>query len=248
MFAFAIWDATGNRLFIARDRVGKKPLNYAMTDSGLAFCSEIHPLSRHPEVSRALDREALELYLQLQYIPAPWTIYRSIRKLPPAHFGLFDRNGLQMQQYWEVDYAKKCELAEENALDALEEKLTEAVRLRMIADVPLGALLSGGVDSSLVVALMARVSGTPVRTYSMGFREKAFSELQFAEQAAKLCGTDHHPSVLEADVEAILPLIARHYGEPYADSAAVPSFYVCRNARRHVTVAMNCWAAIQGTG
>jgi asparagine synthase (glutamine-hydrolysing) len=238
MFAFAIWDATGNRLFIARDRVGKKPLNYAMTDGGLAFCSEIHPLSRHPEVSRALDREALELYLQLQYIPAPWTIYRSIRKLPPAHFGLFDRNGLQMQQYWEVDYAKKCELAEEDALDALEEKLTEAVRLRMIADVPLGALLSGGVDSSLVVALMARVSGTPVRTYSMGFREEAFSELRFAEQAAKFCGTDHHPSVLEADVETILPLIARHYGEPYADSSAVPSVYVCRNARRHVTVAM----------
>jgi asparagine synthase (glutamine-hydrolysing) len=133
-----------------------------------------------------LDREALELYLQLQYIPAAWSIYRSIRKLPPAHFGLCDRNGLQMQQHWEVDYAKKCELSEENALDALEEKLIEAVRLRMIADVPLGALLSSGVDGSLVVALIARVSGTPVRTYSMG-REEAFSELQFAEQAAKLC-------------------------------------------------------------
>jgi asparagine synthase (glutamine-hydrolysing) len=238
MFAFAIWDATGNRLFIARDRVGKKPLNYALTAGGLAFCSEIHPLSRHPAVSRTLDREALELYLQLQYIPAPWTIYGGIRKLPPAHFGLFDRNGLQLRRYWEVDFANKCKLSEQDALDALEEKLTEAVRLRMIADVPLGALLSGGVDSSVVVALMARLSGTPVRTYSIGFREEAFSELQFAEQAAKLCGTDHHPAVLEADVEAILPPIARHYGEPYADSSALPSFYVCRNARRHVTVAM----------
>jgi asparagine synthase (glutamine-hydrolysing) len=238
MFALAIWDAAGNRLFLARDRVGKKPLNYAQTQDGLAFCSEIHPLSLHPDVARTEDPEALELYLQLQYIPAPWTIYRSIRKLPPAHYGIFDRTGLRLHQYWEVDYTKKSELSEENALDALEEKLTEAVRLRMIADVPLGALLSCGVDSSLVVAIMAKASGAPVRTYSMGFRDEAFNELKFAQQAARLCGTDHHPAVLESDVESMLPLIARHYGEPYADSSALPSFTVSRNAREHVTVAM----------
>jgi asparagine synthase (glutamine-hydrolysing) len=238
MFAFALWDASGHRLFIARDRAGKKPLNYAMTGGGLVFCSEIHPLSRHREVSKTEDPEALELYLQLQYVPAPWTIYRGIRKLPPAHFAIFDRTGLKLHQYWEVDYTKKCRISEPDALDALEEKLTEAVRLRMIADVPLGALLSGGVDSSLVVALMAKISSAPVRTFSMGFREEAFSELPFAEQAAKLCGTDHHPAVLESDVESLLPLIARHYGEPYADSSALPSFMVSRNARQQVTVAM----------
>jgi asparagine synthase (glutamine-hydrolysing) len=238
MFALGIWDAAGDRLFIARDRVGKKPLNYALTEGGLVFCSEIYPLSLHPKVARTEDPEALELYMQLQYIPAPWTIYRGIRKLPPAHFGIFDRTGLKLHQYWEVDYTKKSDLSEQNALDALDEKLTEAVRLRMIADVPLGALLSGGVDSSLVVALMAKVSKAPVRTFSMGFREEAFSELKFAEQAAKLCRTDHHPAVLESDVESLLPLIARHYGEPYADSSALPSFMVSRNARQQVTVAM----------
>ena len=239
MFAFAIWDERQNRLFLARDRVGKKPLNYVQTDAGLVFCSELDPLARHPAVSREIDMESLELFLQLQYIPAPWTIYKQIRKLPPAHWVVFDRNGLSIECYWNVDYTKKRRLTEEEALDGLEEKLTEAVRLRMIADVPLGALLSGGVDSSVVVALMAKLSGEPVRTYSIGFREEAFNELPFAQQAADICGTSHCPEIVSGDVEHILPALARHYGEPYADSSAVPSFAVCATARRYVTVAMN---------
>jgi asparagine synthase (glutamine-hydrolysing) len=149
MFAFAIWDEKRQRLFIARDRVGKKPFNYAILKSGLAFCSEIDPLSRYPHLSREMDGEALELYLQLQYIPAPWTIYKSIRKLPPAHFGIYDRAGLRLEKYWDIDYRNKVRISEDDALDGLEEKLSEAVRLRMISDVPLGALLSGGVDSSV---------------------------------------------------------------------------------------------------
>lgn len=239
MFAFAIWDQQNQRLFFARDRVGKKPFNYAFTNGRFVFCSEIDPLSRHPEVSSEVDMEALELYLQLQYIPAPWTIYKDIRKLPPAHFGILDRNGLRLEKYWDLDYTKKIRISEADALDGLEERLTEAVRLRMISDVPLGALLSGGVDSSVVVALMARLSGEPIRTYSIGFREEAFNELPFAQQAADICGTAHHPEVVAGDVAHLLPMLARHYGEPYADSSAVPSFFVSQTARRHVTVAMN---------
>jgi asparagine synthase (glutamine-hydrolysing) len=239
MFAIALWDAREQRLFLARDRVGKKPLNYALTASGLIFCSEIHPLSRHPAVSREMDLEATELYLQLQAVPAPWSIYRQVRKLPPAHMAIFDRNGLRIERYWNVDYRNKVQLNEEEALEALEDKLTEAVRLRMISDVPLGALLSGGVDSSVVVALMAKLSGEPIRTFSIGFREEAFNELPWAERAARVCGTDHHPEIVAGDVEHLLPLLARHYGEPYADSSAIPSFHVSRVARQHVSVALN---------
>jgi asparagine synthase (glutamine-hydrolysing) len=239
MFALAIWDEREQRLFLARDRVGKKPLNYALTEEGLVFCSEIDPLARHPAVSREEDPEALELYLQLQYIPAPWTIYRQVRKLPPAHYAILDRNGITLNKYWEVDYRQKVHISEAEALDGLEEKLTEAVKLRMISDVPLGALLSGGVDSSLVVALMAKLSGEPIRTYSIGFREEAFNELPYAEQAASICSTHHHPDIVEGNVAHLLPAMIRHYGEPFADSSAVPSFFVSRYARQHVKVVMN---------
>lgn len=239
MFAFAIWDRTRQHLFLARDRVGKKPLNYSITKTGLAFCSELRPLSRHPGVGNGTDPEALELYLQCQFIPAPWTIYRGIRKLPPAHYAIYDRQGLAVKQYWEVNFKDKISLRGDDAVDGLEEKITEAVRLRMIADVPLGALLSGGVDSSVVVALMAKLSHEPVRTFSIGFEEEAFNELPWAEQAARQCGTLHHPEIVQGNVEHLLPALARHYGEPYADSSAVPSFFVSLAARRHVTVALN---------
>jgi asparagine synthase (glutamine-hydrolysing) len=239
MFALAIWDEQRRQIFLARDRVGKKPLNYAVTENGLVFCSELYPLSRYPGVDNGVDLEALELYLQCQFIPAPWTIYRGIRKLPPAHYAVYDRSGLKIEKYWEVDYRDKIQISEAAALDALEEKLTEAVRLRMIADVPLGALLSGGVDSSVVVALMAKLSNEPVRTFSIGFEEEAFNELPWAQQAAERCGTLHHPEIVTGDVEDLLPKLARHYGEPYADSSAVPSFFVSAVARCHVAVALN---------
>jgi asparagine synthase (glutamine-hydrolysing) len=239
MFAFALWDEQNKRVFFARDRVGKKPFNYALSQDGFVFCSEIYPLSRHPMVSREMDMEALELYLQLQYIPAPWTIYSAIRKLPPAHYGVYDRNGIRLEKYWDVDYTRKIAISENDALDGLEERLTEAVRLRMISDVPLGALLSGGVDSSVVVAIMAKLSGIPIRTFSMGFREEAFNELPFAKQAADMYGTLHRPEIVEGNVEHLLPDLAKHYGEPYADPSQVPSFLVCQAARRHVTVALN---------
>ena len=239
MFAFALWDAKAETLFLARDRVGKKPLNYAVTPDGLTFSSEIDPLVAHPAVPTTMDVQALDLYLQLQYIPAPWTIYRAIRKLPPAHFAVLDRQGLTLTPYWDVDYRPKAKLSEAEAIDGLEATLREAVRLRLVSDVPVGALLSGGVDSSVVVALMARGGqGTP-KTFSIGFTEERVNELPYAKFVADRLGTEHTPEVIEAEMESLLPAIVRHYGEPFADSSAVPSFLVCRSARRHVTVVLN---------
>ena len=239
MFAISLWDASNQRLFLARDRVGKKPLHYALTPNGIIWASELNPLSRHPSVDRSIDPEGLELYLQLQSVPAPWTIYKGIRKLPPASIAIFDRAGLRIEEYWNVDYRAKQKLSEGDALDGLEEKLTEAVKLRMISDVPLGALLSGGVDSSLVVALMSKLADRPVRTFSIGFEEEAFNELPYAEQAARICGAESTTRIVKGDVAAMLPKIARHYGEPFADSSAIPSFLVCEVAREYVTVVLN---------
>lgn len=239
MFAFAIWNPSQEQLFLARDRVGKKPLHYALPQGGLIFASEIDPLARFPGLERSEDPEALELYLQLQYIPAPWTIYKTIRKLPPAHYALFDRDGLRVEQYWNIDYRPKVRMTEEDALDGFDEKLTEAVRLRMISDVPLGALLSGGVDSSVIVAMMAKLSGSPIRTFNIGFYDEKFDESAYARQAAEICKTMHHQDMADGNIQATLPVLVRHYGEPYADSSAMPSFLVCEAARRHVTVALN---------
>lgn len=239
MFAFVIWDESEQKLFMARDRVGKKPLNYALTKEGIVFSSEIDPLAQHPEANSEMDDDALELYLQMQYIPAPWTIYKAIRKLPPAHYAVYDRNGLNIQQYWDVSYKSKIKISEQDALDGLEEKLKQAIKLRLIADVPLGALLSGGVDSSLIVALMSGMSSDRVKTYSIGFSEDAFNELPYAKLVADKYGTEHTPETVSGEVESLLETIVRHYGEPYADSSAVPSFHVCQTARSHVKVVMN---------
>ena len=239
MFAFAIWNAREQTLFLARDRVGKKPLSYALAPSGIVFASEIDPLACHPDVPGDLDEEALELYLQLQYIPAPWTIYRAVRKLPPAHFAVLDRRGLSVTPYWDVDYRPKVAMSEREALEGFEAKLREAVRLRLIADVPVGALLSGGVDSSVIVAAMASVSPAPPKTFSIGFREERVNELPYAQAVADRFRTDHHPEVIGGSVGELLPAIVRHYGEPFADSSALPSFRVCQAARQHVTVVLN---------
>jgi asparagine synthase (glutamine-hydrolysing) len=239
MFAFGLWDATRRELFLARDRLGKKPLHYALEGGRLWFASEIDPLVRVAGVPGDTDPAALELFLQLQYVPAPWTIYRAIRKLPPAHCAVLGEDGLAIWRYWEPAPAGKRRVREAEALDELEERLREAVRLRLLAsDVPVGALLSGGVDSSLVVAMMARELGAPVHTFSVGFEDASFSELPHAARVAALLGTDHHPEVVSPDVAALLERVVRHHGEPFADSSAIPSFRVAESARRHVKVVM----------
>lgn len=240
MFAFALWDQKRSRLFLARDRIGKKPMIYTLQKSFLAFASELRALLKLPEVSREMDPQALDLYLSLQYIPSPKTVFSSISKLPPAHYLIYEKGQVKIERYWDLPLeAKPSTLDPLEAQEMIREKLKEAVRLRMIADVPLGAFLSGGIDSSCVVALMSRLSERPVKTFSIGFQEQDFSELQYAKLVAERYGCDHKEIVVTPQMAEVLPKLAWHYSEPYADASALPSYYVAQATRQHVTVALN---------
>ncbi|MGE0132772.1 MAG: asparagine synthase (glutamine-hydrolyzing) [Blastocatellales bacterium] len=243
MFAFAIWDRRLKRMFLARDRVGKKPLFYARFGDRFLFASELQGILADREVPREVDQRAIDAYLSYGYVPAPHTAFKGIFKLPPAHYLTLDfkQTGFEqrVERYWSLDYEPKFRISEEEACEALREKLTEAVRLRMISDVPLGAFLSGGIDSSIVVGLMAKLSEARVKTFSIGFNEAAYDETGHARRIAERWGTDHHQFIVEPDALSILSKLVRHYGEPYADSSAIPTFYVSQMTRQHVTVALN---------
>lgn len=240
MFAFAIWDARRRELFAARDRVGKKPFLYAETTGGLVFGSEFRALLRHPEVSREIDPQAIDDYLSFMCVGAPRTAYRQIRKLEPGHTLRFKPGGsLSTKRYWQPDFHNKLRIGEQEAAERTLELLREAVRVRLMSEVPLGAFLSGGIDSSAVVALMAQESNSRVKTFAIGFEEQDFSELEHARRVAEHVGADHHEFVVRPDAVEVLPTLVEHYGEPYADSSAVPTYYVARETRRHVTVALN---------
>jgi asparagine synthase (glutamine-hydrolysing) len=241
MFAFAIWDETRQELFLARDRVGKKPLLYSQTPSGdFVFGSEFTALFEHPEVSREIDHEALHYYLSFMCVPAPLTAYRQIRKLEPGHSLRLTKDGdIKIERYWMPDFNRKENWTEEEAGERALELLRDAVRVRLMSEVPLGAFLSGGIDSSAVVALMAEASSDPVKTFSIGFEEQDYSELQHARRVAAHVGADHHEFIVRPDALELLPTLVEHYGEPYADSSAIPTYYVARETRRHVTVALN---------
>ncbi len=239
MFAFAIYDARDGTLFVARDRLGVKPVFYAETVEGLFFSSELHSLLAAPAVRPVLDVESLDLYLTLQYVPAPRSIYTTISKLPPAHF-LIARQGKieRIERYWTVSPEPRI-FDPDEASRGLRDRLQEAVRIRMIADVPLGAFLSGGIDSTITVGLMTRCSEQPIKTFSIGFEESDYSELHHAREVARFHGTDHREFVVRPDAIELLPTLVRHYGEPYADSSAIPTYYLCRETRKHVTVALS---------
>ena len=239
MFAFAIWDAAERTLFIARDRVGKKPLFYRLDHNGLAFASEPKAFLAEPGFRPQPDRHALSLYLTYGYVPAPWSAFEGVRKLPPAHYLMFKDGVVTTKRYWRLSYRTKTTPSEPEAIEGLLETLREAVRLRLVSDVPLGAFLSGGVDSSIVVALMSQVSGRPVRTYSIGFEEANFDELQYARLVAQRYESTHQEFIVRPDACAILPKLAWQYGEPFADSSAIPTYYLAELTRRHVTVALN---------
>ncbi|HEX8559468.1 MAG TPA: asparagine synthase (glutamine-hydrolyzing) [Pyrinomonadaceae bacterium] len=240
MFAFAIWDERRRELFVARDRVGKKPLLYAKTPGAFVFGSEFSALLLHPAVGREINRAAIDDYLTFMYVPAPHTAYRDIRKLEPGHsLTLGADGGMKIERYWEPDFSKKISVTEEEAGERALELLRDAVRVRLMSEVPLGAFLSGGIDSSAVVALMAEESSTPVKTFSIGFEEQDFSELHHARRVAERVGAEHHEFVVRPDAMEVLPTLVEHYGEPYADSSAIPTYYVARETRRHVTVALN---------
>jgi len=240
MFAFAIWDERARKLFVARDRAGKKPLYYTVTPQGtLVFGSELKSLLEHPDVEREINLQALDAYFTLGYVPDPLSIFRDIHKLPPGHHLTFANGRVIVRQYWDFTFEPAQSRREEDYLEELRTLLDDAVRLRLISDVPLGAFLSGGIDSSTVVGLMARHMGQPVKTFSIGFHEDSYNELKYARLTAKKFGTDHHEFFVTPDICEIVDELAWHFDEPFADSSAIPTYMVSKLAREHVTVVLS---------
>ncbi len=242
MFAFALWDAPKRRLLLARDRLGKKPLFYALSDSSLTFASEIAGLLQDQIIPRELNLPALDLYLRLLYVPAPLTMFKAVRKLPPGHYLLCEDGRLTVKQYWDVQFEPKRRITWGEAVEQVRTLLEDAVRCRLISDVPLGAFLSGGIDSSTIVALMSHLTGRPVRTFSIGFEgfeDEVRNDLPYAHSVVERYGTQHQELIVRPNVADILPKLVRHYGEPFGDGSAVPTYYVSQLARTEVKVALS---------
>jgi asparagine synthase (glutamine-hydrolysing) len=239
MFAFALWDSNQRTLFIARDRVGKKPLHYLVDDDGLSFASEPKAFLARRTFSPEPSLEALSAFLDYQYVPSPLSAFAGVQKLPPAHYLTVRDGQVRVARYWKLSYAAKRRVSEDEACEEIIARLREAVRLRLISDVPLGAFLSGGIDSSAIVALMAELSDAPVKTFSIGFDEESYNELPYARMIADRFSTDHHEFIVKPNAAEIFPQLVWHYNEPYADSSAIPTYYLSELARRHVTVALN---------
>lgn len=248
MFAFAIWDLGERRLLLARDRVGKKPLYVYRKGSTVAFASELKALRAGGLCPDEIDVEALDCYFSLGYIPAPRTIYTEVRKLEPARIRTVTASGETERQYWRLSFADPIERSLDDAVDEFEALLDEAVRCRLMSQVPLGAFLSGGLDSSLVVSSMSRLLDDPVRTHSIGFEEAEFSELATAKAIADELGTDHQEYLVVPKAADVLEKIAWHFDEPLADSSALPTWYVCEMTRRSVTVALSGDGGDEGFG
>ncbi|MBM3279368.1 MAG: asparagine synthase (glutamine-hydrolyzing) [Candidatus Handelsmanbacteria bacterium] len=239
MFALALWDRDQQTLMLARDRLGKKPLYYAHRPEGLSFASELNALLCDPQVDRSVDRRAIDEYLSFLFVPQPRTIYEQVRKLPPATYALYRAGRLELYPYWQIRYDQVRERSLAECAEELDQVLRRAVELRLLADVPVGAFLSGGLDSSLVVALMQQVGQGQVRTFSIGFREASFSELDQARQVARALGTQHQEYVVDYQVQELLPGLLDHFGEPFADSSAIPTYHLSRLTRQQVTVALS---------
>jgi asparagine synthase (glutamine-hydrolysing) len=239
MFSFAIWDLPNRRLFAARDRLGKKPFYYSYHRGRFAFGSEIKAVLAYGEMDREIDALALEEFLTTSCIAAPRTIFRSVRKLPPGHYLQLTGDRLEIREYWSPRFrVANPPLPEEGYLDGLGERFRESVRRRLISDVPLGALLSGGVDSSAVVAMMAQLQDRPVKTYTIGFDEKDFSEIEDARVVARHFGTEHHEHIVRPDAIEVLPDLVWHFDEPFGDASAIPTYYVSRMAAADVKVVL----------
>lgn len=240
MFAFALYDERRQKLLMARDRLGKKPLHYALQGQRLLFGSEIKAiLAVAPELA-SVNQEALLQYMYFGYVPDPLTAFTTIQKLPPGHLLEFENGKIKVRQYWDLpQYSTHPPRSEEECLQEMEHRLAEAVRIRLISEVPLGALLSGGTDSSTIVALMARASSTPVKTFAIGFRDQEFDEAPYARMVAEKFGTDHHELIVEPDVFGTVETLTSSLEEPFGDSSMLPTYYVSQMARKHVTVALS---------
>jgi asparagine synthase (glutamine-hydrolysing) len=239
MFAIAIWDSRQRRLVLARDRMGQKPVVYRRECGRLLYASELKSLLEVPGVSREIDPTAIDSYLTYQYVPHPLTIFRGIKKLPPGHRAVFQDDRFNVEPYWQLERHREIETSPDIASQRLRELLESAVQLRMRSDVPLGAFLSGGVDSSLIVALMQAQSEQPIKTFSIGFPVAEYDETRFARQVADHLGTEHADFEVTPDAVEILPKLVWNYDEPFADSSAIPVWYVSQMAREHVTVALS---------
>jgi asparagine synthase (glutamine-hydrolysing) len=240
MFAFAIWDKKEKILFLARDRVGKKPLKYYFNNKFFIFASELKAILKDNGVPKEIDWGAIDEYLTYQYVPSPKTGFKNIFKLEPAHYLLVFSDGkIKKERYWDLDFSKKLNFSEKEWIEAIEEKLRESVKIRLISDVPLGAHLSGGVDSSMVVAMMSQEMKERVKTFSIGFKEKEYDETKYARLVAQKYNTDHYELIVEPNAIEILPKLVYQYEEPYADSSALPTWYLCQITKNYITVALN---------
>lgn len=239
MFAFAVWDKRKDLLLLARDRLGKKPLLYSRVKENFCFASEFSSLLKSGLIKKELEPKSLDSYLTLGYVPAPFTIYKDVFKLMPAHRLILEKGKLTLDRYWQIDYERKIKITEEEARDELLRLLSDAVKIRLYSDVPLGAFLSGGLDSSMVVGTMSRLSGRKVQTFSIGFDDVRYNELRYARDIAGRFGTDHKEFIVRPNALEVLPELIERYGEPYADSSAVPTYYVSKLSRQFVTVVLN---------
>ncbi len=239
MFAIAIWDRKQRRLILARDRLGQKPLYYRRDAGRLLFGSELKTLRMVPGLNWDLDPGAIDEYLTFQYVPHPNTIYRGVRKLPPAHYAVFKDDHLELNCYWNLDPAHETPIREHEAIEVVRERLTDAVRLRLQAEVPLGAFLSGGIDSSIIVALAQSLRSDPIRTFSIGFSVADYDETAYAARVAQHLGTQHTRFEVTPDAVDVLHKLVWHYDEPFGDSSAVPTWYLSELTKREVTVALS---------
>ncbi|HPG29683.1 MAG TPA: asparagine synthase (glutamine-hydrolyzing) [bacterium] len=239
MFSFAIYDFKNETLFAARDRLGKKPFYYSMQNGVFYFASEIKSILQDSRFIRKPDFEAIHHYLSFKYVPHPFSAFEDVKKLPHGHYLIYQNGKIKIEKYWDALF-KKEKISDINYIKSeLKRLLTESVKLRMISDVPLGAFLSGGIDSNIIVGLMSELSPVPVKTFSIGFEEKRFNESHFAEQVAKRFNTDHHTFIVKSDIINDMEKLVWHYNEPFADTSMLPTFYLSRETRKYVTVALS---------
>lgn len=239
MFAIAIWDGNKKQLILARDRLGKKPVFYQYRDGQLLFGSELKSLAECETFDRTISPAAIDQYLTYQYVPHPGSIYQNTAKVPPGHFAVFGEQGMSVRNYWDVDFSVEKDISEKEACRQLDHLLRDSIELRLRSDVPLGAFLSGGVDSSLIVALAQQQLDQPIHSFSIGFNEADFDETEYAQQVASWAKTEHHEYKVTPDAVSILDDLVWHYDEPFGDSSAIPTWYLCQWTRQHVTVALS---------
>jgi asparagine synthase (glutamine-hydrolysing) len=238
MFAFGLWDEKRKSLLLARDRAGKKPLIYSCIADKMVFASELKAILASGMVEKQVNNFALDKYMHFGYIGGPETIYKNVFKLLPAHTLTWEDGRIKVENYWELDFSRKIRISEKEAQDEVLRLLEESVRLRLYSEVPLGAFLSGGIDSSTVVALMSRFS-RKINTFSIGFDEKDYDELGYARKIAERFSTNHHEFIVKPKAMEVIPILVERYGEPYADSSCIPTYYVARKTKEFVTVALN---------